>query len=272
MKYENISGQRFGRLVAIERDFSRKDRTYWICKCDCGRSVSTATINLKRGLTQSCGCLHKEQMSQRLLNDLTNKKFGKLTVLERAESRNGETFWKCRCECGNIKEVNASKLKNGHTRSCGCIIGSSQKKYAKTHGKSKTRIYRIYKKMKRRCYIKTEAYYFNYGGRGITVCDEWLGDKGFENFYNWAMNNGYTEKLSIDRIDNDMGYNPSNCRWATEKEQANNRRTNSYLTHNGETKTIAEWSDLTGISTGVLYYRKKHGWSDEKCLTTKVNH
>lgn len=124
--------------------------------------------------------------------------------------------------------------------------------------------------MKGRCYTKTDRAYKDYGGRGITICDEWLGEKGFENFYKWSMANGYTDDLSIDRIDNNKGYSPDNCRWADEKTQCRNRRTNHLITFNGETKSMAEWSEITRIPYSTICRRIKLGWKVEDILTREV--
>ena len=134
-----------------------------------------------------------------------------------------------------------------------------------THGKSYTRLFRIYSSMKQRCYCKSAKDYHNYGLRGIRVCDEWKSD--FMSFYNWAMSNGYSEELSIDRIDNNGDYEPSNCRWATVKEQARNRRTNKNTSINGITKTAIEWAEISGIKKETLMSRLRYGWSGEKLLS-----
>ena len=133
---------------------------------------------------------------------------------------------------------------------------------------SNTRLYRIYNKMKLRCYSKTNNAYKHYGGRGITVCQEWLDD--FMNFYNWAMENGYSDNLSIDRINNNGNYEPGNCRWATAKEQANNTRATIFLTYKGETKPASEWATIIGISQDTITARKRSGLSDEECLTKTI--
>lgn len=142
---------------------------------------------------------------------------------------------------------------------------------ARTHGMSETKIYATWCRMKGRCYSKTNRKYYRYGARGITVCDEWLGENGFMNFYNWSMENGYSEELSIDRIDNDKGYSPDNCRWADNFQQANNTSKTHKITYNGETHSIAEWSRILGISRCVIKDRiTKLHWSDDLALSTPV--
>lgn len=138
----------------------------------------------------------------------------------------------------------------------------------RTHGLSGTRINQIHRAMKRRCFNSHCPEYSNYGARGITVCDEWL---SFESFCNWAMANGYTDELTIDRIDNNGNYEPSNCRWVDKFVQANNTRTNHFLTYNGKTQTVAQWARELGISHKTLENRVAQGWSDEKALTQKLN-
>ena len=137
------------------------------------------------------------------------------------------------------------------------------------HGKSGTRIYRIYINMKHRCYSKKAYSYVYYGARGISVCDEWL--KSFEAFQDWALANGYADNLTIDRIDNDGNYCPENCRWADDVTQCNNRQFNFKITFNGKTETLRYWSEITGITKSALYLRiHRRGWSAEKALTTPL--
>lgn len=122
--------------------------------------------------------------------------------------------------------------------------------------------------MKQRCYDTKHTYYLHYGGRGIKVCDEWKDD--FMCFYTWAINNGYNDTLTLDRVDNDGDYEPNNCQWSTMRKQSNNRRSNVYITYNKTTHTMAEWARIKGMSRNVLWDRLHSGWSIEKALTTPV--
>lgn len=202
--------------------------------------------------------------------DLTGSRFFKLTVIkevDRGEKRDRQ--WECLCDCGNTCIVQGNNLKSGHTKSCGCHNRKVASDRLKTHGKSKTRLHKIWYGMKNRCFNPMNSLYARYGGRGITVCDEWR--NSFEAFYNWAMTNGYTEGLTIDRKDVNRNYEPSNCRWATIKEQQNNRRNNRLLEYNGETHTIAQWAELKGLRKAVLYKRLYDGWSVERAITTPTS-
>lgn len=195
------------------------------------------------------------------VNDLIGKKFNKLTVIDRglANSKRREVMWVCQCECGKTTQVSTDDLKNGHNKSCGCL----------RHELSRTRIYDIWQGMNRRCYDKNTREYKRYGGRGIAICDEWKND--FISFYNWAMENGYQENLTIDRIDNNGDYKPDNCRWITNAEQCLNRRTNRYVTYNEETKTISQWAKEKNLKFCTLSHRLDSGWSVEKALNLPVN-
>ena len=200
-------------------------------------------------------------------NDLTGNRYGKLTVIKRVyKEGDNNTYWLCKCDCGNKTVVNAPHLKDGHTTSCGCVHKEALKKSITTHGLSKHPLYKIYKAMKERTNKEYSKSYKNYGGRGIKVCDEWLND--FGKFYDWAMSNGYKDGLTIDRIDVNGNYEPSNCRWATMKEQGNNKRNNRNITYHGQTYTMKQWAEKLGIKYSTLSMRiNKYDWGIERALT-----
>lgn len=205
--------------------------------------------------------------------DLTGMKFGRLTVIERAESyvlpSSGKkrSQWLCECECGNRCVVQAGHLKSGHTQSCGCLNRDVVKERA-THRESKTHLYFVWKSMRQRCKNPNNSRYRDYGGRGIDICKEW---DEFLNFKDWALKNGYKEGLTIDRINNDLGYSPSNCRVVDYIVQANNKRGNRVITYNGKTQTQKQWADELGINYGTLENRLyTYGWDVEKSFNEPI--
>lgn len=189
--------------------------------------------------------------------DLTGQRFGRLVVLGKyGTAKNRQSIWKCKCDCGNIKNVIYGSLLSGSTKSCGCLL--KENGCPPKHGLSRTRIYRIWNNMKKRCYNENNKDYSNYGGRGIKICNEWLDEKkGLLNFYNWAMQNGYKDDLTIDRIDNNGNYEPNNCRWADNRTQSNNKRNCYYITYKNNTHTVAEWSKILYICESTIRERIK---------------
>jgi hypothetical protein len=201
--------------------------------------------------------------------NLQGEKFGRLTVIDivgRSKAR--KILWSCMCECGNTSIVLSSDLTAGKTISCGCARLEKLKERNTKHGNAKTRLYRIWCAMKTRCYNSKVEYFKNYGGRGIKVCEEWLND--FCSFKEWALKNGYQNNLTIDRIDVNGDYEPSNCRWATRKEQNNNRRTNHYLTFHDKTMNISAWAIDMKINEKLLRRRIRDGWTVENALTKPI--
>lgn len=192
------------------------------------------------------------------LIDLTNQKFGRLTVIKRAPNTKAtNAMWLCKCDCGNETIVKGSHLKDGNVKSCGCLRGIENKSRAK-HGLAGSKIYNVWRNMLKRCYLPNNANYKYYGARGIKVCEEWKNRKnGFTNFLKWAIANGYKEGLLIDRINVNGNYEPANCRWVTSRISANNKRNNQLLTIEGETKTLSEWAREKNISFSCLWDRLK---------------
>lgn len=200
--------------------------------------------------------------------DYSGQRFGRITVVRYLEENEREFVnrrWLCKCDCGTIKQINIANLTSGNIRSCGCLQRERMAKLNFKHGKWKTKLFNVWIAMRNRCYQKNTKYYINYGGRGVTMCPEWKDD--FNNFEKWALANGYQDGLSIDRIDVNGNYEPSNCRWATLKQQANNTRRNHYLTFEGKTQSLQMWADETGISYSAIKTRVAKGWSAKDTLT-----
>lgn len=199
--------------------------------------------------------------------DFVGKRFGRLVVVETIK-KDGRYWSKCLCDCGNTIIVRSYCLSNGNTISCGCYRKELTKKYKTKHGKTNTRLFRIWNHIKERCFRLTTKKYQLYGGRGITMCDEWHYD--FQSFYDWAMANGYKEDLTIDRIDVNGNYEPSNCRWATQKQQQNNRNDNYKVEYNGETLTLAEIATKYNIKYKKLWARvRKLKWNINEAVNGK---
>lgn len=240
-------GDRYGKLVVVSKadkpPHLKARGNYWLCQCDCGGTTIQPTRVLNSGNTTSCGC--------KIRPSIVGEKFGKLTVVEKIGTKGDKNktrqTWLCKCECGGDRIVDTDSLKSGKTTSCGCRN--------KTHGMSQTRLYRIWSKMKQRTLNPKNNRYSNYGGRGIAICDEWL---TFDSFKEWALLNGYSDDLSIDRIDVNGNYEPSNCRWTDNLTQANNKRTNVYYTHNGETLTFTQWCRKLNIDKEMARNKIRH--------------
>lgn len=207
--------------------------------------------------------------------DLTGQRFGRLTVIGLHPTETRKTFWYCQCDCGNYKVVRADSLRSGAVKSCGCLKKEQdEENLVKGYGRrtnlergykvAGTRLYYIWQGMRGRCYDKNNKRYERYGGRGITVCDEW--NKDYAVFHKWAMENGYAENLTIDRINNDGNYEPSNCRWSTSKEQSCNRTTNVLVKIGNATKALSEWCEIFELDYKMVsarYHRDNFTTWDE---------
>lgn len=196
--------------------------------------------------------------------DLTNQTFNRLTVLKFAYIKNGKTYWECKCRCGKVVVVRADSLQDETIKSCGCLRNEIRKSIFKKHGFCGTKIYKKWEDMEARCTNPNNKRFKDYGGRGIVICEEWL--KDFMNFYNWAINNGYKEDLTIDRIDVNGNYEPSNCRWVTQKEQMRNKRDNHLIKYNGETHCVSEWLQILGIKSRTVANKLYAGYPLENFI------
>ena len=205
--------------------------------------------------------MHKSRLA------ILNKKFGKLLVLETAGSDNHKNgLYKCKCDCGKIVILTRGQITKSKTKSCGCVWKQLNKEKGTTHGMHGTSIYSIWLGIKYRCYNKKHKRYKDYGGRGITVCVEWL--ESFENFYKDVGDR--PKGMSLDRKDNNKGYSKENCKWSTTKEQNNNKRDrkdSNFITYKGKTKTITQWAKRSGLTATTVSDRLKRAWSFEKAIT-----
>lgn len=269
-----LTGQKFNKLTVIEKTDKKnasRDR-YWLCRCDCGNQVIALGSCLKNGNVESCGCIKHNRHIERI-NSYIGKKYNHLTVvrrLEMSERKDKADSLLCICDCGNYTQSGPYSLEKGRKKSCGCsqfenlsLLWEHNKKYKHYN----ERLYKVYKLMLDRCYNENNREYHNYGGRGIIVCDEWLGKNGYDNFAEWAFSSGYDEnakrgECTLERIDTEHGiYEPNDCRWATNQEQQNNKRTNIKEEYSGEVHTIAEWARLLNVNVHTLYSNHRQGYS-----------
>lgn len=259
---ELYPGMRVGKLTLMSKISGSK----WECLCDCGKTTTVTSDHLRDGHTRSCGCLRTP--------DLTGRRFGMLTVIGRApnyeKGKNKMSRWECLCDCGNTRTYLGTVLQRGDANSCGCQKARWNGEAHTTHGGSKSRLYRRWAIIKRRCADTSIEHARNYRNRGITVCEEWLGPNGYANFREWALNNGYSPELTIDRIDNEKGYSPDNCRWIPEKEQHSNVRNNVWLEYKGGMYLVSQLSAMSGIPADTLRDRVRRGWSVDKAVETPV--
>lgn len=266
---DDLTGQKFGRWTVLEKAGKDKQGSIlWKCQCSCekGTIKNIPARSLKTGDSTSCGCYARELTSERSkanhkpkpIINMVGERYGKLTVQRMVERNIKEkVYWVCSCDCGGERITNRDMLIRGKATDCGCM-----KPYS--YRKDFPRLYRIWSGMKQRCLNPKSDSYKDYGGRGITVCEEW--QKDFEPFARWALVNGYDDGLTIDRRNVNGNYEPSNCRWITAFEQAGNTRKNINITYNGQTKTLSEWCRELNLNFGTVKYRLKVGYSVEQAF------
>lgn len=203
--------------------------------------------------------------------DLSGQRYGRYLVIKRKDSENHRLseYWECICDCGNRRDVFGGNLRSGNSRSCGCENRENIKRIATVHGMRHTDEYRIWLGMKNRCLNSNDQNYHHYGGRGITICEEWKND--FMAFYN-DMGPRPSKQHSVEREKNHLGYCKDNCKWATAEEQGNNRRNNIFFTYQGVSRTLANWCRVLKLPYKRIYYRiHRDKWSFEKAVTTPIN-
>ena len=277
---KDLSGQSFGCWTVIKHcaEKSKPQRPYWICECSCGIIKSVSADSLKRGKSTSCGCYQKELAAKQSIettklligrvNDLVGQRFGRLLVLGYVGRMvNGRhSIWLCGCDCGQEKEILRSALIQGRTKSCGCLQSELASKTASTmnvtHGDSGSVEHLAWRNMLTRCYYDKCDHYGAYGGRGITVCNRW---RSYENFL--ADLGRKPDGFTLERIDTNKSYEPSNCKWATWHDQHRNRRSNHNITINGETMILTDWCRRYGKNISTVSGRLSRGWSELDALT-----
>jgi hypothetical protein len=203
--------------------------------------------------------------------DMIGKRFGRLTVIAEGEKHHRKCTWVCQCDCGNITApIDGHNLRRGATKSCGCLKLEKLIERSTSHGKSHSWIYRVYAGMKNRCYNPQDKHFCRWGGRGITVCDEWK--NSFQAFYDYVSQlPHFGEKgYSLDRINNDGNYEPGNVRWATNETQCNNRSNQIFLEINGVTKTIAQWAKESGVPYRTIHQRHIMGVTGDALIIKKT--
>jgi hypothetical protein len=197
-------------------------------------------------------------------------KYYRWTIIKETQKMEDKRCFVCKCDCGTVSTIRLSTLRQGKSKSCGCLArekASELGKKAFRHGKCHTRIYQIWADIKQRCMNPKIVGYKNYGGRGISVCTEWF---NFDSFYKWSVLSGYKKELTIERIDNNGNYEPSNCTWIPASKQIRNQRRSHRITYNDRTQILTEWAKEVGLKKNTLVSRFRNGWSTEKALTTPM--
>lgn len=266
--YELQQGEKYGHLTTVKYVGVVKNRHSWECLCDCGNVVIKTESSIKSSKINVCNS------RCRCLYDISGKRFSNLTVIDSViKNNNGhkDRMWRCVCDCG--KEVYAKKyeLEKRHTTSCGCKRSERSRRVNTIHGHSKSKICIILRGMKQRCQNPKNKYYQNYGGRGISICEEWSNPiDGVINFYNWAINNGYKDGYSIERIDVNDNYSPENCKWIPMSEQYANRTDTRYVSYKNETLPLFKMCEKYNVKYTTVLRRLQLGWDVKYAIEIPV--
>lgn len=257
-RFIDLTGKTFTRLTVLSYLGDRG----WKCVCSCGKEKTVNGSDLRSGNTKSCGCLLRDKPN--CLIDLTGKTFGRLFVLRRILGGKYE----CRCVCGTVKTINGRYLRDGHTTSCGCYHLERLRSDHTTHGKHETPEFVSWCAMRQRCHDSKSRAYKWYGARGIAVCERWR--HSFENFLA-DMGPKPTPKHTIERIDVNGNYEPSNCKWLERRLQIRNRRNSLFLEFDGERKPMMEWCEDLGMPYRTVQARLSRGWPADQALTVPMS-
>lgn len=253
-RLNDLTGQKFGMLTVIDRAPNKGKSVAWNCICDCGKHVIVDSYSLTSSHTKSCGCLNTSL-------DLTGKIYGEVTVLRKVGCNHYGQLWECQCSCGRLFTTTATTLNIGRVKRC------PKSRLHETLSDAEKPIYKVWTNMKNRCSNPKSRDYAYYGGKGVKVYPLWA--HNFDSFYDWAKKNGWKPGLTIDRIDVNGNYEPSNCRWIDMTAQCNNRTNNHWIEFNGERHTISEWARILGIPCDRLKMRIHRGMPLEKALTSE---
>jgi len=272
MTLDGMIGRKFNLLTVIDAVSERNSvgRVMWLCKCDCGEECVREGVKLRNGTSKSCGCLNH------VVVDILGKRFGKLVVMALNPLRNkhGGAMWDCICDCGKNKTYSYQLLKNGKAVSCGCKSKEWQRIFgeqASVHGLCKHPLYKQFHGIIDRCYNPHTPNYPMYGGKGVSVCDEWRND--FKTFYDWALANGWERGMHIDKDHKaitagvkPMLYSPEWCSVMTHFENSQRKRNSILIEYSGETHNLTEWANKLGIKKHTLLFRIERKWPLEKAF------
>lgn len=264
--FKDLSGNKFNMLSALSYSGKRKGNILWNCKCECGNKTTATSYELTHGAKKSCGCL---RTATRVSMDFIGYENEDIIVTSLSDEKSGdERLWNYRCKhCGKENRSTKGNIRRGMA-TCKCIHYKRVSEGESLRGRN-TKIYSIWCGMKDRCFNPNSKAYKYYGGRGITVCDEWKTD--FELFYDWSIKNGYKDDFSIERKNVNGNYCPENCEWIPFEKQARNKRNTLYIEINGETKRLKEWCEIYGANYKVVYQRiYRSGIEPLEALTKKA--
>lgn len=257
VRHKNLVGLKFGKLAVIAKmGKTTNNSILWECECECSRRIKVVTADLNRGKAKSCGVCVKRATTNGKVNN--GDVFGRWTIVEANYAcREGNAYSLCECSCGNKKEVLTSRLVKGTSMSCGCLQKEKIANRSTIHGDYLTRLYRIWSGMRQRCINPNTNSFKNYGGRGIKVCEEW---EDYLAFKRWALNNGYSDSLTIERKDVNGNYAPDNVIFVSSFDQHSNRRDNVFITYGDTFYTIAQLSRKVNIPASTLgkWYKKSN--------------